>query len=77
MGKRFWDRTFTVVCTLINFTNFSVVDVQIYPKNKAKKEMWEEMVISKGTESGKIKVVIADASFFAYDNILLPLNYKT
>jgi len=39
--------------------------------------MWEEMVISKGTESGKIKVVIADASFFAYDNILLPLNYKT
>jgi len=43
-----------MVCTLINFTNFSVVDVQIYPKNKAKKEIWEEIVISEGTESGKI-----------------------
>ena len=28
------------------------------------------MVISNlGTESGKIKVVIADAGFFAYDNV--------
>lgn len=26
-----------VVCTLINLTNFSVVDVRIYPKNKSKK----------------------------------------
>jgi len=66
-----------IICTLLNLTNFSVVDVKIYPKNKAKKEIWEEMVISNlGTESGKIKVVIADASFFAYDNILLPLNYR-
>ena len=66
-----------LVCTLINLTNFSVVDVQIYPISKAKKEIWEEIVISNlGTESGKIKVVIADASFFAYDNILLPLNYR-
>ena len=66
-----------MVCTLINLTNFSVVDVKIYPKNKAKKEIWEEIVISNlGTESGKIKVVIADASFFTYDNILLPLNYR-
>ena len=62
-----------IVCTLINLTNFSVVDVQIYPISKSKKEIWEEMVISNlGTESGKIKVVIADASFFAYDNILFP-----
>jgi len=66
-----------IVCTLLNLTNFSVVDVQIYPRNKSKKEIWDEMVISNlGTESGKIKVVIADASFFAYDNILLPLNYR-
>ena len=66
-----------MVCTLINLTNFSVVDVRIYPKNKAKKEIWEEMVISNlGTENGKIKVVIADASFFAYDNVLLPLNCR-
>jgi len=65
-----------IVCTLINLTNFSV-DVRIYPKNKAKKEIWEEMVISNlGTENGKIKVVIADAGFFAYDNVLLPLNYR-
>jgi len=66
-----------VVCTLLNLTNFSVVDVRIYPKNKAKKEIWEEMVVSNlRTESGKIKVVIADAGFFAYDNVLLPLNYR-
>ena len=66
-----------MVCTLLNLTNFSVVDVRIYPRNTKKKEIWEEMVIfNLGTESGKIKVVIADASFFAYDNILLPLNYR-
>ena len=66
-----------VVCTLINLTNFSVVDVKIYSKNKSKKEIWEEMVIANlGTQNGKIKGVIADASFFAYDNILLPLNYR-
>ncbi|AGK61376.1 hypothetical protein Asulf_01385 [Archaeoglobus sulfaticallidus PM70-1] len=66
-----------MVCTLLNLTNFSVVDVKIYPKNKAKKEIWDEMVITNlGTESGKIKVVIADAGFFAYNNILLPLNYR-
>ena len=66
-----------MVCTLINLTNFSVVGVRIYPKNKAKKEIWEEMVISNlGTQNGKIKVVIADAGFFAYDNVLLPLNYR-
>lgn len=47
-----------------------------YPKGKSKKEIWEEMVISNlGTESGKINC-IADAGFFAYDNILLPLNYR-
>jgi len=34
-----------IVCTLLNLTNFSV-DVRIYPKNKAKKDIWEEMVIS-------------------------------
>jgi hypothetical protein len=66
-----------IVCNLINLTNFSVVSTRIYSKNKSKKEIWEEMVISNlGTENGKIKVVIADAGFFAYDNILLPLNYR-
>ncbi len=66
-----------IVCTLVNLTNFSVVDVKIYSKNKSKKEIWEEIVIANlGTENGKIKVVIADAGFFAYDNILLPLNYR-
>ena len=35
-----------IVCTLLNLTNFSVVDVRIYPENKAKKEIWEEMVVS-------------------------------
>jgi len=66
-----------MLCTLINLTNFSVVDLRIYPKNKAKKEIWEEMVISNlGTINGKIKVIIADSGFFAYNNILLPLNYR-
>ena len=47
-------------------------------RNESKKEIWEEMVISNlGTQDGKIKVVIADAGFFAYDNILLPLNCRT
>ena len=40
-----------IVCTLLNLTNFSA-DVRIYPKNKAKKEIWEEMVITNlGTEN--------------------------
>jgi hypothetical protein len=43
-----------MVCTLLNLTSFSVVDVRIYPKNKSKKEIWEEVVITNlGTESGK------------------------
>jgi len=47
-------------------------------KNESKKEIWEEMVISNmGTQNRKINVVIADAGFFAYDNILLPLNRRT
>ncbi len=66
-----------MICTLINLTNFSVTDVKIYPKNKSKKEIWEEMVMANlGTKNGKIKVVIADAGFFAYDNVLLPLNCR-
>jgi len=49
------------VCTLTNLTNFSVGDVRIYSKNKSKKEIWEEMVMSNpGTINGKIKVIIAD-----------------
>ena len=32
---------FFIVCTLINLTSFSVVDVQIYPINKSKKETWD------------------------------------
>jgi len=47
-------------------------------KNESKKEIWKEIVISNlGTQNGKIKVVIADAGFFTYDNILLPLNRRT
>ena len=66
-----------IVCTLLNLTNFSVVDQKIYSKNESKKKIWEEMIISNlGTENGKIKIVIADAGFYAYDNILLPLNYR-
>ncbi len=66
-----------MVHTLINLSNFSVVACEIHPKSKPKKEIWSEMVTNNlGSVNGKIKVVIADAGFFAYDNILLPLNQR-
>ncbi|CAD7772722.1 hypothetical protein AIOGIFDO_01288 [Candidatus Methanoperedenaceae archaeon GB37] len=47
-------------------------------KNEPKKEIWEEIVISNlETQNGKIKVIMADAGFLAYNNILLPLNRRT
>ncbi|CAD7772019.1 hypothetical protein FHEFKHOI_01143 [Candidatus Methanoperedenaceae archaeon GB50] len=47
-------------------------------KNEPKKEIWEEIVISNlETQNGKIKVIMDDAGFLAYNNILLPLNCRT
>lgn len=61
-----------IACALINFTNLEVEAIEFYPKKTAKKRMWKEMVLERlGTTAGKVKVVIADAGFFAYDNILL------
>lgn len=66
-----------ILCVLINFSNLSIVKVNIYPKNASKKEMWKEMVIDTiGTRTGKMKTVIADAGFFAYQNYLFSLHYK-
>jgi len=66
-----------LVATVINFTNLEVVEVRFFPKNAKKTEIWEEMVIDKlGTQNGKIKVVIADGGFFAYDNIMISPNYR-
>jgi len=57
------------VCMLINWSTLSVVKVKFYPKNASKKEIWEEMVINTlGSKTEKLKMVIADAGFFAYQN---------
>lgn len=60
-----------IACALINFTNLEVEAIEFYPKRTSKKKMWEEMVLKRlGTTAGKVKAVIADAAFFAYDNYL-------
>ena len=65
------------VCTLVNWSNLSVEKVEFYPKNASKKQMWKEMVIDTlGTKTGKIKIVIADAGFFAYQNYLFSIHYR-
>jgi len=65
------------VCTLVNWSNLSVEKVEFYPKNTSKKQMWKEMVIDTlGTKTGKIKIVIADAGFFAYQNYLFSIHYR-
>ncbi|KXA93450.1 hypothetical protein AKJ38_00695 [candidate division MSBL1 archaeon SCGC-AAA259I14] len=57
------------IALLVNITKFSLEKIDIYSKRAAKKRIWKEMVIDKlGTYRGKIKKVIADAGFFAYDN---------
>ena len=49
--------------------NSSIVKVEIYSKKASKKVIWKEMVIDTlGTKAGKIKTVIADGGFFAYQN---------
>jgi hypothetical protein len=61
---------------LINWSNLSSVSLKIYPNTVPKKKMWEEMVINTlGIRTGKIKVVIADACFFAYQNYLYSPHY--
>jgi len=65
------------VCTLVNWSNLSVEKVKFYSKKTSKKKMWKEMVIDTlGTRTGKIKVVIADAGFFAYQNYLFSIHYR-
>jgi hypothetical protein len=66
-----------MVAALINFSNLSVVDVQIFEKGVKKTDMWKEMVLDNlGTTAGKIKMVLADAGFFAYDNYTLSPNMR-
>ncbi len=66
-----------ILCVLINFSNVSIVKVKIYPKTASKKEIWEEMVIDTlGTRTGKIRTVITDAGFFAYQNYLFSPHYR-
>lgn len=57
------------VCVLIDWSNLSPVKVEFFPKNASKKEIWKKMVIDTvGTKTGKIRIVLADAGFFAYQN---------
>ncbi|KYK31447.1 MAG: transposase [Theionarchaea archaeon] len=66
-----------IVCTLINWSTLSTVKTEIFPNNTSKKEIWEKMVIDTlKTKTGKIKLVIADKSFFAYQNYLSSLHYE-
>lgn len=65
------------VCVLMKWPTFSIVKVEFYPKNASKKKMWKEMVINTiGSKMGKIKVVIADAGFFAYDNYTTSVHHR-
>lgn len=61
-----------LAAVLINFSNLSIEHVELVSKTDKKVELWKKCVLNTlGTESGKIKVVIADAGFFAYYNYLL------
>jgi hypothetical protein len=65
------------VCVLMRWPTFSVVKVEFYPNNASTKEMWKEMVINTlGSKIGKIKLVIADAGFFAYDNYTTSVHHR-
>ncbi len=65
------------VAVLINFSNMSIKKVVFYSKTTKKKQIWKEMVLEElGTDIGKLKVVIADAGFFAYDNYTFAPNYR-
>jgi hypothetical protein len=60
-----------LAAVLINFSKLSVEHVELVSKKAKKVEIWRKCVLDQlGTQSGKIKVVIADAGFFAYDNYL-------
>ena len=64
-----------IVCNLINWSTLSTVKAEIYSNKTPKKEIWKKMVIDTlGTKNGKLKVVIADAGFFAYQNYLSSIH---
>jgi len=66
-----------IAAVLINLSNLEVVDFKIFSKHAKKTEIWKEMVIGRlGTVAGKVKIVIADAGFFAYDNIFISPNFR-
>lgn len=65
------------VSSLVNITKYSLEKVKIYPIKTAKKKIWKEMVIDElGTDKGKIKVVIADGGFFAYENYRKSVHHR-
>ena len=65
------------VCLLINWSNLSIVKVEFYPKKAKKNQIWKEMVIDTiGSRIGKLKMVIADAGFFAYQNYMFSPHHR-
>lgn len=62
---------------LMNITKFSLEKLEIYPIDTAKKRIYKEMVTDEiGSERGKIKTLIADGGFFAYDNYKVSINRR-
>ena len=55
-----------LVAVLVNLSNLSVEDIQIFTKEVKKTKIWEDVVLKNiGTVTGKIKVVLADTGLFA------------
>ena len=67
-----------VICAvLVNLSNFSLVEVNLYSKHAKKIDIWEDMVLNTiGTKTGKIKTVIADLGFFCYDIFKVSKEYR-
>lgn len=66
-----------LVAVLVNLSDLSVEDIQIFTKEVKKTKIWEDVVLKNiGTVTGKIKVVIADAGLFAYQNYEVSPNMR-
>lgn len=62
---------------LVNLSNLSLENVEFYPQDASKKRIWKEMVLDRlGTTTGKVKAVLADAGFFAYENYTSSPNLR-
>jgi hypothetical protein len=61
----------------MRWSTFSIVKVEFYPNNASTKEIWKEMVIKTlRYKIEKIKMVITDAGFFAYENYTTSVHHR-